>query len=252
VHKRKPEDNILNQLKPNEKIFRVVSVERFFELITGKTLALVKPYKWNDPFENFLSKTIFINSKKERTGFNLTNDFFGQCWTLREECDGIWKNYASLTNGVKIQTTATKLLKTIYNTNDKWAPQCYFIGKVDYKSTNDIIDFLRDEYFPQWLTDTSGKNVAKMLLLKRNEFRYEQEVRLLYSDIEKNYKEKDFVSFQVDPTKLIESITFAPMTNEYLFEIYKKQLIDLGFSSESIKKSNLYDPLKIEIKSDGL
>ncbi len=60
MFKRKPEDNILNQIKPNEKIFRVVSVERFFELITGQTLTLVKLYKWDDPFENFLSKTIFL------------------------------------------------------------------------------------------------------------------------------------------------------------------------------------------------
>ena len=111
--------NILNGLSPDTKIYRVVNVDRFFELIEERKLILVKPHKWDDPFENLLSKTIAINSKGERIGFSITNDFFGQCWTLRKECDGIWRNYASLNNGVRLETTVRKLLSVLFNYESK-------------------------------------------------------------------------------------------------------------------------------------
>lgn len=37
-------------------IYRIVSVERLFELFASKQNVLVKPDKWEDPFENFILK----------------------------------------------------------------------------------------------------------------------------------------------------------------------------------------------------
>lgn len=81
--------NILNGLPHDISIYRVISVERFFEMIEEKFLVLVKPWKWDDPFEDLLSKTTVINKNGESIGFSVTNDYFGQCWTLKEESDGI-------------------------------------------------------------------------------------------------------------------------------------------------------------------
>lgn len=245
-------ENILHVLGSDDTIYRVVPVNRFFEIIHSKQLVLVRPKKWEDPFEDFLSRAEFTNKKGERTGFALTRKFFGNCWTLRAECDGIWRNYASLTDGVRILTTVRNLLEVIYDKNDDSSKISSFIGKVKYKKDEDIKQFLEDDNFIGWLTDATGKNVAKTLLFKRNEFTYEQEVRLLFSDGQKKFKNQDIIKFAIEPLSLIDSILFAPKMSDHLYELYKEKLIKEGFDKTTILKSQLYTPYKIEIKPDAL
>lgn len=244
-------ENILNGLNPDQKIYRVFSIDRFFELIENRHLVLVKPELWDDPFENFLSKTTAVNSNGEQIGFNITNDFFGQCWTLRKECDGIWRNYASLSNGVRVETTVEKLLKTISKHDPTWKFISCFIGKVEYLSEEEIINFLNNENFMSWVTDTSGKNTARMLLIKRDEFHYEEEVRLLYADRE-NKDSKKIWTADINPHELFESFCFAPQVSTHLYEIYKDNLVSRGFDKNIIQKSKLYEPYKIIIDTNKL
>lgn len=242
-------ENILNGLDIDSPIFRFVRTERLFELVETKKIVLVKPWKWDDPFENFLSKTIVVNKKKEKVGFNVTNDFYGQCWTLKDECDGIWRNYSSLENGARIETSAIKLLSSIYDLADGESKLSCFIGRVLYEPDNEIPNFLSG-WISQMIVDSTGKEIAKMLLIKREEFSYENEVRLLYS--KEGSKDDGIVEFEVDPLDLIVSIMFSPKMKLQDFEKYKNKLIQLGVSEHRISKSTLYDPYYIEIPYDGI
>jgi hypothetical protein len=242
--------NLLNDLNENESVFRFLKTDRFFEMLDNKELVLVKPRKWDDPFEDFLSNTSFIDRKKVRTGFSVTKDFFGQCWTLREECDGIWRNYASLETGVRIESKAFALLREIYDITDPVAILSYFIGKVTYtKDENirtDLCSLIR-----RMLGDSSGQEIAKFLLIKREEFIYEREVRLLYS--KEDSATIDIVKIKIKPTRMINSILFSPKMNEHDFLKCKERLVRLyGFKSTQISKSHLYDPYTIEIEGDEL
>jgi hypothetical protein len=52
-------DHFLNEgeeITDDTRIYRVFSSERLSEMFHGKTLSLVVPAKWDDPFENFLAK----------------------------------------------------------------------------------------------------------------------------------------------------------------------------------------------------
>ncbi len=241
--------NILNELDENASIFRFVSIDRLLEIFRTRKIVLVKPRKWDDPFENFLSKATVVNQKNEKVGFNLTNDFYGQCWTLRDECDGIWRNYSSLENGARIETTAIKLLSSIYDLTNNESKLACFIGKVVYEKDTNIKKMLGD-WISQMLTDSTGKEIAKMLLIKREEFSYENEVRLLYS--KKESKDNEIEEFNVDPLALINSVMFSPKINLTDYERYKKELIGYGISENKILKSTLYDPYSIEIPFDGI
>jgi len=245
--------NILGNIKPDTKIYRVISIERFFELIENKNLVLVKPKLWDDPFENFLSKTVMTDSYGEQGIFNITNEFYGQCWTQKKECDGIWRNYASLQSGVKIQTTVEKLLNVIYDDSNNFSMIHSFIGKVEYMSDKKIKDFLSHPNFLNWVTDTSGKNPAQTLLIKRAEFSYEREVRVLYStDTSLNKNTEDIKKFVINPLEFIDSIVFAPKIDINLFNIYRDKLVDIGFDKKVVTKSDLYKPFQIKIKPNGI
>ena len=241
--------NILNQLDENALIYRFINVKRLFELLNDKKLVLVKPFKWNDPFENFLSKTKLVNkAKKETIIFNLTNDFFGQCWTLSAECDAMWKNYSSLETGVRIECNVLPLIKSVYDITDRYSILSCFIGKVIYRNDNDIRNNMT-KWISKFLLDTSGKEIAKMLLIKRMEFKYENEVRLLYCNAK--YRNDDFVTFDIKPISLINTVKFSPKMDQNDFKSNKEKLLKYGFNENQILKSTLYEPYTIEIEYNG-
>ncbi len=160
-----------------------------------------------------------------------------------------WRNYASLRSGVRIQTTVKKLLEVIYDVNENMSKLSSFIGKVIYKTDSEIKKSIND-IIEQMLMDSSGKGIAKTLLIKREEFNYEEEVRVLFSD--KNKRDQNIVSFTIDPLSLIDSVLFAPKTSEYLFRIFKQRLAKKGFPKVKVTKSKLYEPFSIEVEHDLL
>jgi len=240
VDLERPEQNLLGDLKLNTPIFRYMPINRFSDMITKKELALCKPGVWDDPAENFLEK-MTVTRNGESVSFDLTKDFYAQCWTLKKkECDGFWRNYCSLSEGVRIETTVEKLIRAVWDDKDDYRVINYFVGKVDYMSDDKLKEKMKGcLQFGHSLTDTSGKGVVEAMLRKREEFEWETEVRVLAKDAAIN---SDFKFFAIDPVKFIDSIMFAPMANCVRFKAYKNCLGDRGFDRKFISRSKLYDP----------
>lgn len=150
---------------------------------------------------------------------------------------------------MKIGTSVRKLLSSIYDLGNDMSKLSCFTGKVIYSSDSEIRSSIKN-IIDQMLTDTSGNGIAGMLLIKRDEFNYEEEVRLLYSDSEK--ANDDMVSFDIDPLALIDSIVFAPKTYGHIAHIFKERLVKYGFEESAISVSKFYDPFSINVTHEHL
>lgn len=75
------------------RIYRIFPISRFIQVLTTKTLTLVKPKKWDDPFENALLSATFVVGG-ETTSFAAKESVYGQCWTLHRETDAMWRIYS--------------------------------------------------------------------------------------------------------------------------------------------------------------
>ena len=139
-------------------IYRIVKIERFFELLVNNKNTLVSPSLWEDPFEAFTSKAkIKIDGKLIMPN----NRVWGQCWTTRiNETDAMWRIYTPDKNGVKIRTTARKLIDSLSESvevnrlknqanennrylNEDYGPEISLVincGKVKYLSIKKITD----------------------------------------------------------------------------------------------------------------
>ena len=90
-------------------IYRVLPIKRFKEMIRKKTLVLVRPSLWDDPFENF-----FLKCKvKLRTGElasmkPIRDKWYGICWMRTPDSDAMWRIYSRKKDGVRISTTHTE------------------------------------------------------------------------------------------------------------------------------------------------
>lgn len=251
MYQEQLKDNYFFDLKPNTNIYRYTTTDRLFQLFEEKQLVLVKPFLWDDPFENILSKVIYYNGEENVSLQKITDTYYGQCWTKSMECDGLWRNYTNMEkkecDGVKITTQTQKLFKEVSNCdNDNFCGVNTFIGNVKYDTDKKIIGFFKS-IKKKWIMDSSGKNPSKTLFLKRNEFKYENEVRIIKS-VEQNTKaEAELLKVDINPLELITSIVFSPMMDDKIYKQHKNRLINLGYEESKISKSKLYAPFSENI-----
>src|SRR5438552_2336902 len=64
---------------------------------------------------------------------------YGQCWSLLDESDAMWRIYSPNKAGVKIRTTVRKLITAVYDRTDRYASLKYFIGRVSYESEKELL-----------------------------------------------------------------------------------------------------------------
>ena len=234
-------DDYLNinavDLDLTENIFRIFKYEYFIKDLIDKKLTLVRPHTWQDPFENFLLNSQGQMDDGRIVSFdNIRDEYYCQCWSLKEECDGIWRNYKGENEfAIKAKTTSKKLFNEIYDMNNKVHNLCYFIGKVDYVSDSEIADFFKDKI--DFNNFQSGLELPLTLLMKRKSFSYEEEVRIIVYD--KTPNSTDLLRINLDLNYIIDEIIFDPWIKPDLFDEKRQELIDNGFTGK-ISKSGLY------------
>lgn len=221
----------------NKPICRIFSVARLLSIIKSNSLTLVRPKKWDAPFENFILRASASVYSSREMWHDSSNLVYGQCWSEHFETDAMWRIYSPLKDGVKISTTAFKLRSALAQEVSNES-QMAFIGKVDYLSQKKLAELIETA----WSFNTSklnGFSRAETLLYKRVEFKHEKEVRLIYCAPEDS-PDNDIFSFKIDPITLIDSIIFDPRMDREVAEVYMAYLKNAGFDC-TIKQSTLYE-----------
>ncbi len=222
----------------DEPIYRIMPIHRFLQLLEEKKLTLVRPIKWDDPFENALLNSTIETSDGETGTFSAKDSVYGQCWTFHSETDAMWRIYSHDKDGVRVSTTPRKLLTALQTAEPTHHNLKCFIGKVSYLPEINLPEKLMSVN----LLDTDGSGIAESLLYKRVEFEHENEVRLIYSG-DDNAVNSDIFQFTINPGELLDSILFDPRMEKNLRQAYLLAIKDKGFKAE-VKISTLYDAPK--------
>lgn len=247
-----------SDVNANHKIQRYMKLDRFFKSLERNTLTFQEPKSWDDPFEDFISKLKNCRPNAQFNSFNICEGTYAQCWISKNiECDGMWRNYATLDKGIQIHTTFGKVIKSLFkwllnnknfedksifeNELDIQRSLCYSIEirKINYVSDKDIAN--------KFIVKTSTIDLDfdqvryNLLSMKRNEFSYENEYRIFIETIALKLPSDKFleIGYLKD---IIDKITFSPMVNDIILSLNKQRLIEEHhFSSNIIEKSSLYD-----------
>src|SRR5690554_6622501 len=172
------DNNFLNfkEGEIDQPIFRIISIDRLFQLFTEKHNVLVNPKRWDDPFENFIMNSLIEFKSGIQISIGFRENVYGQCWTKTRESDAMWRIYSPEKNGVRIATTPRKLLNALNNCSNNPKNEC-FIGKVKYLTTKKLKSLLEKEG-AELVLNKNGTGLAQSLLLKRTPFKHENEIRL--------------------------------------------------------------------------
>ena len=229
-------------------IYRIFSYDRFVELFTTRKNTLVKPKKWEDTFENFALKSVLKFADGTKTQLDTHERMFGQCWTASKASDAMWRIYSENKKGIRVRTTINKLFDSISITDVNLAMADSCIGKVDYRTSSEIVAFAKKAFNDEGRV-TFG-SAFKSLLIKRKAFVHENEVRLLHFDWAHELPKDDLYSYDIDPHEIISQVMIDPRVSFDEFKILKKEIREITNYKGSIKRSLLYalpEPVTIEL-----
>jgi len=227
-----------------KQIFRIMPVNKLKELFEMKQNTLIKTDMMDDPFENFILRGRGRLPNGRIVSFGMRDSYFVQWWTFVRESDAIWRIYTPDKNGVKIRTTIPKLFESLYGAiSSETRDVTCFIGKIAYLHNIKMKKYLEE---PLSL-DSSGVELARQLLFKRQFFRHEKEVRLIYG-AEGALAQSKIFRYEINPYELIEQIVFDPRMEESLFKEHKEYFRNSGFKKR-IYQSSIYRPPENIIKN---
>lgn len=222
----------------NLSIYRFIPFENLAEILIDKRLTFFKVKTWEDPYENYLSKCKVYHNNRS-VNMDLEDKLYGQCWTLTNESDALWRIYSFHKKGVRIKSTIQKLQNSILEEGQS------FIGKVTYDTTENIKNHFR--IIGSGLSMFDSNKLIETFLWKRKAFQHENEIRALYinhsSDIAKDTNLKQY---SIDTNEFIEEICFDPRISPHYQKIYSTIVKNLGYDGP-ITKSNLYDVESVTI-----
>lgn len=221
-------------------IYRIVSVERLLQLFQTQRNTLIKPKKWDDPFENFILQSQVRIPTGEIATFGFRDQFYGQCWTLHNASDAMWRIYSPKKNAVRIRSTIQRVAQSLSSALGDWAYVQAFIGKVRYLPNKELISYANSAFVGTGIPPS--RLFAQTLLVKRPAFKHEREVRLLFFQHNEHLATDDLYEYAVDPHKFVDQIMIDPRMSEKDASNLKGHIrTQTGFSGP-IKRSLLYAP----------
>jgi len=234
------------------KVWRYMDFTKLISLIDSRRLYFTRADKFEDPFEGswpkinvaareFVSDDIAPEGREKfleaMRGMGETNKHWPRykainCWHLNEfESAAMWKLYLKSDEGVAIQSTYSKLKKSI--TDDEKV----FLGKVKY------IDY-DTEYI-------DAGNILGPFVHKRKSFEHEREVRGVISKWPTGEGGIDFsqetighgLHIKVDIETLIERIYIAPSAPGWFADLVKAAITRYGYDFEVIHSKLNENPI---------
>lgn len=230
----------------DKNVYRIFPQDYLFSMFSNRENVLVRPGKWEDPFENFILNSTAITGAGEEVTFDFHNDYYGQCWTTLKASDAMWRIYSPdkydakksklPPDGIRIRTTIRKLASSLGAPLGKLEPLNSSVGKVKYMKDNELKDFAKSIF----QTSISEESIVQTLLAKRNAFSHEKEIRVIYSDINKINTNGDLFKYQIDPHDLIDQIMLDPRLSVGDADTLKSKIRKVTKFKGTIKRSLLY------------
>jgi hypothetical protein len=174
---------------------------------------------------------------------NIFESYFGQCWTLNEDSDAMWRIYSADEEGIKVRTTVRKLFAAFYDSANPTVSVSDFVGLVRYLPQEQIERLMTgDGIAPRLLFDNTGVMQTRVLLTKRFEFSHEAEVRLIRS-LDRSHPQfaNDYPPFRVDTNAVFDELMIDPRCKPLRVREITTAIQDAGYSN-AVGQSSLYNP----------
>jgi hypothetical protein len=153
----------------------------------------------------------------------------------------MWRIYSDpkKKDGIKVKTTVRKLFANLEESGSVAPYLQFFIGKVAYKTEEEIYDLMRGLTFLDIAYGGQGCKFAELLCIKREAFSHEAEVRILFQDIEPLRGVDRIYVYPLDANNIFDEVVVDPRLSEADSQSLQTEIRAKGYVG-TIKQSSLY------------
>ncbi len=193
------------KLREHKKIYHMLRWPYARTILENCELRLYRVDSWDDRYEKRWQSRLF-SSQLPSSGIQA----YALCWTTRTFDEPFWRVAGFGHNHpiVRIRCSVKGILNSILRSRlDRCAH--VFLGKVEYlreKELDALAARAKSESFDRL------QPIANLLLHKRNAFRFESEVRLLWLEYGPSV---EFISLPVVPKSVISQVMISPYAKQH-------------------------------------
>lgn len=227
-------------------LHKFMSLENALDSLNNKRLWFANPTTWKDPFEKRFIEATYKDNNGQTSDFAWKGRVFCICMTETSTSEAYWNAYSQQSIGIELKFRRDNLLKELEKLAQK---HNVFIGKVEYMKTSEITKKLSSIPFnpPCKINIRTQECKARLLLLKRSAYIYEDEIRIIIVKDKKSNERGIYLNYEHDNADIIHSITLDPSIGINIEALLKKIFEkEYGFRPKKYKvqKSLLYSELK--------
>ena len=215
-------------IKPDDsdaKIWKFMDFTKLVNLLETKSLYFTRADQFDDPFEGSFTKYDIKHVQTSEHGSGIKEAMlknvsdiqkffpktrFINCWSLNEyESSASWKIFTSGNQGIAIQSTFDRLVKSFGDT-----PETIHIGKIKY------VDYENESF--------GVDSIVKPFLYKRKSFEHERELRAIIDEYPTDLVQEEFekitkrgINAKVKLDVLVKQIFVAPAARLWFKDLVK-------------------------------
>lgn len=238
-------------LANKKPLHKHMSLENALNVLNLRSIWFANPTIWKDPFEKQFVTAKYIKDKIEYD-FPWKERVFCACFTETATSEAFWVPYSQQQIGIEFKINRKELINQLEKHSHVYD---IYVGKVEYMMTKSITGSIYSIPFTKPLpTKESNLWWARLLLLKRNAYKYEDEVRIILVKKQSTVKDGIPLKFDCSPTTLIESVVLDPNIGKFTEQLLKDIFINkfafspitnkAGRTQNRVVKSQLYTELK--------
>lgn len=245
-------------IKDKPVLYKYLPLENALRNLKSKSIWLANPRKWEDPFEYRFINAEYTDKKGTKSYFPYKERTFATCLTREPSSEAQWNAYSKDSLAIRFSIDTKILLEQLSNYAIKNHLHVV-LGNVEYHKRKDIeVDSLEKLMFDVEKDGTKiNKNLkdidfcARLFLLKRHDFSYEKEVRIIVFKDKGIKADGILFNYECDNKTLIKKLMISPKVNDSTFEMLNKYLADefdmppitykSGKKQPRILRSRLYD-----------
>ena len=239
-------------------LFKYMSLENAISTLEKQTIWLANPGTWKDPFEKRFLYANYSKASGRVNNFPYFERTFATCLTCNSSSEAQWNAYSENEIGIRFKINTEVLLEQLDAFALKHPKYKVFFGKVEYHKREEI----KTEKLSKLSFEEEGKGgtikkslrsiqfCARLLLLKRKDFEYEDEYRIIvFKDVKSKEAGIGF-NYSCVNNRIFPLLTISPsvkqnvetMLKDYLKRFNMDFYVDSGGRHRPrIEKCHLYD-----------
>lgn len=231
-----------------KRLYKHMPLEYALKTIKDRSIWFSDPREWPDPFERRFLDAKYTKKGKE-VNFLWRDKIYCTCLSMTASSEAFWKVYSPDQLCVELRINRRMLLDELSKLTD----YTVYIGKAEYMKTEDIRLPLKNIPFdPPCLDEVNSSGFAsRLFMLKRNAFKYEDEMRILLVSRTASNKTGVEINYSCLPTDLIDQIVIDPRAGDQTALFLKNGLRDYyGFDKTDkgvsrVLKSQLFTKQRV-------